>query len=173
MQNKVLISAFFRPFLRFFDVLFSSFIVGPLVVIYWATTWKLCDIFITPDDPAKSAVISFVIGFTGELIFMFYQDSIAKILKFENHKFINLVVSKVYALVNAQTCIHFWRGVWKIVDLLSTADTTSMVMNVMQNLVILMLSKTLNNLLASPFVVITDRSNDNYAITTYYKRVVN
>jgi Fuseless len=172
MQNKVFSSKYFHSFLRLFDVLFSSLVVTPLVVIYWASTWILCDIFITPDYPAKSAAFSFVIGFTGQFILVFYQDSIAKVLKFESHKFINLLVSKVYALIAAQTSIHFWRGVWKFVDLSSPADITALAMNVVQNLLILMLSKTLINSLASPFVVITDQTNADYAITTYFKRVV-
>lgn len=173
MQNKLFISAFFHRFLRLFDVLFSSLIVGPLVVIYWVSAWKLSDIFIRPDDPLKSAAISIAIGFTGQFALMFYQDSIAKVLKFEDHKFVNLVVSKVYGLVSAQTCIQFWRGVWMIVDLLSSTDTTTTAMNIVQNLSILVLSKTLKNALAGPFVVTTDKVDGNYAISTYNKRVVN
>lgn len=174
MQNKYFISKFLRLFFPFFDILLSCLIIGPLVVIYWVTTWKLCDIFITPDDLLKSATISFVIGFIGQIILVFYQDSIAKVLKFENRKFINLFVSKVYALVVAQTSIHFWRGVWKFVDIISSsADTTIMTVNLVQNLVILMLSKTLINSLAVPFVVTTDQKSGEYTITTYNKRVVN
>lgn len=173
MQSTFLNSAVFRSFLRLFDVLFSALVIGPLVIIYWTTTWRLSDIFITPDDQVKSAAISLVIGFVGQFILVFYQDSIAKLLKFENHKLINLLMLKVYAIFVAQTSIHFWRGIWQIIDFLSASDTVTMTMNVVQNLLILMLSKVLKNSLATPFVVIKDQMNADYAVTTRCRRVVN
>lgn len=172
MQSKIFTSALFRSFLRLFDVMFSTLIVGPLVIIYWTTTWRLTDILITPDDRVKSATISLVIGFTGQFILVFYQDSIAKVLKFENHKVINLVMLKVYAIAVAQTAIQFWRGIWQTVDFLSAGDTVTMAMNIAQNLLILMLSKVLKNSLASPFVVIKDQIGADYVVTTRCRKVV-
>lgn len=172
MRNKLLSSKFFKPFVHVFDVLFAFFVVGPLVIIYWVSTWILCDLFIKPDDPKISAVISFAIGLVGQLFLMFYQDSIAKHLKFKNHKFINLIVSKFYALVFALTSISLWRGMWKFVDINSSNDVFALAVNILQNTLILAITKTLKNSIASPFVVTTDQLDCDYKIITLFKRVV-
>ena len=172
MQTKFVIAEFFKPFVRVLDVLFSSVVVGPLVVCYWITTWKIFDLFIKPDDPRLSATISFIIGFTGQLIFVFYQNEIRKSFKFENHKFINFVVSKVYILLFAQTCISFWRGVWNFVDIVSSSNTLLLSMNAIQNLLLMVISKTLRNSISAPFVVESDKINEDFTIKTYFKRVV-
>lgn len=173
MQNKILTSKLFRPLVRVADVLFSLVIVGPLVILYWVTTWKICDIYITPDEPKKSALISFAIGFTGQFIFMFYQDAIAKILKFQKYKIVNLIVSKVYALLFAQTCISFWRGIWKFCDMVAPIETIPTLINLAQNVALLMITKTFKNSYSTPFVLATDQMESDYEIPTFFKRVVN
>lgn len=173
MKNKFFIPKPFQPFVQVFDVLFSSIIAGPLVIVYWVSTWKLCDIFIMPDDPTTSAVISLAIGSFGQFFLMFYQGAISELLTFKKRKFVNLMVSKMYALVLAQTCIHYWRGVWAMIDLFSPTDTFVTVMNVVQNCLILMISKTLRNSISVPFVVTTDQVESDYGVSTYFKRVVN
>lgn len=172
MQSKHFIAEFFRSFSHLFDILFSLLIVGPLVVIYWVTTWKICDIFIKPEEPQLSATISFVIGFSGQFALVFYQDLITKSLKFKKCKFLNLIVSKLYALFAALTCISFWRGVWKFIDIFSPSDQISIALNVAQNLLILILSKTLKNSLAPPFVLSLDSSAGNYSAGTFFKKKV-
>lgn len=172
MWSKIFIFEFFSSFLRLFDVLFSLTVVCPLVLIYWATTWKIGDIFLTPNEPLKSATISFSIGFSGQFFLLFFQDFITKSLKFKNNKCVNLLVSKVYALIVAQTCIHFWRGVWMFIDFVSSPGITSMFINLIQNLTILSLSKSLKNLLASPFVLLVDKSDGDYSAATFFKTKV-
>lgn len=172
MQNKIIALQFLQPFLRTFDVLFSSFVCAPLVVVYWVTTWKLAEIFISPNDPTLSAVISLLIGFSGQFILMFFQDVIGKLLTFKNRKFINLMLSKLYALVLAQTCINFWRGVWNFVDMTSSSNVKTMALNIVQNSLIMMISKTFKNSISNPFIVATDETECDYSITTYFGRVV-
>lgn len=172
MLDKLFVPTIFKPFVRTFDVLFASLIAGPLVVVYWLSTWKLCDSFIRPDNPTISAVISFVIGLCGQLIVMFYQAEIGKLLTFEKLKFVNLMLTKGFALVLALTCILLWRGVWMFLDLISANDNFSMTCNVVLNLVILMVTKTIRNSSSTPFVVTTDQFDNEYQISTYFKRVV-
>lgn len=172
MLDKLFVPTIFKPFVRTFDVLFASLIAGPLVVVYWLSAWKLCDSFIRPDNPTISAVISFVIGLCGQLIVMFYQAEIGKLLTFEKLKFVNLMLSKGFALVLALTCILLWRGMWMFLDLISANDNFSMICSVVLNLVILMVTKTIRNASSTPFVVTTDQLDNEYQITTYFKRVV-
>jgi hypothetical protein len=172
MQSKNFISEFFRSFSRLFDVLFSLLIVVPLVVIYWQTAWKISDILFTPEEPLKSATISFVIGFFGQFVLLYYQDLITRCLKFDNCRCINLVFSKVYALFAAQTCIQFWRGIWMFIDALSSGNEIVMVVNLVQNSLILILLKTFKNSLSSPFVMLIDKSDGNYPAGTLFSSKV-
>lgn len=172
MQNKIFISEIFRSFAHQFDILFSLLIVSPLVVIYWATSWKISDIFILPENPLKSATISFAVGFSGQFVLIFYQDLITKSLKFEKRKFVNLIVSKIYALFAAQTNIQLWRGTWNFLDMLSSGDKVGMSINIVQNSVILILLKVYKNSLASPFVLMMDQSGGDYSAGTFLNKKV-
>lgn len=172
MLDKLFVPIIFKPFVRSFDVLFALLIAGPLVVVYWLSAWKLCDSFIRPDNPTISAVISFVIGLCGQFIVMFYQVEIGQLLTFEKRKFVNLMLSKAFALILALTCILLWRGMWMFLDLLSANDNFSMICSVFLNLVILMVTRTIRNSSSTPFVVTTDQLDNDYQITTYFKRVV-
>lgn len=160
-------------FLRVFNVLISCLIIAPLVVIYWASTWKLCDIYIVPSDPALSSTISLVVGFSVQFFFMFHQDSIAELLTCKNNKCLNIVLMKVYALVSALTCVNFWRGVWGFVDKVSTDEIAMLIMNITQNLLILLISRTLRNSVVPPFVVAMDQIENCFKLPTYFKLKVN
>lgn len=173
IRNDILILKLCKPIIPIFDVLFSCVIVGPLVIIYWMSTWKLYDFYVTPDEPEISAAISFIIGFGGQFVIIYYQDELAIILTFENHKWINMIVSKLYTLIYAQTTINLWRGMWKFIDMYSPEDTATACLNIVQNSIILMLSKTYRNSISTPLIVATDGVENNYKIPTYSKRVVN
>lgn len=162
-----------KQFARVLDALFSTVIVAPLVAVYWFTTWTISDAFIFPDDRVKSAVTSFSIGFLGQFFVMFYQVPLAKYLTFKNHKLVNVVVTKVFALVIAQTSICLWRGTWIFADLTSTDNNFTIALNIAQNAMIMILSKSFRNCNAALFVVTLDQSENCFMVPTYFKRVVN
>lgn len=169
MHSSILL---LRPFVRAIDIVFASFVITPLVVIYWLTTWRLCDVYIKPDDPETSAVISFAIGLVGQFVLTFYQNAIAELLNFEKCRLLNFIASKLYALFAAVTCINLWRGLWVFADSVSSNDVVQMSRNIFQNLVILVLSRTLKNSVANPFVVLTDQSDSEYRVSTYFNTTV-
>jgi Fuseless len=157
-----------------FDVIFSLVVVTPLVVAFWVTAWKLGDVFITPKRVMLSAAISFAIGFSGQFVLMFCQAPLEKLLKFtgKSHWLVNVFVSRSFAFLFALTNIHLWRAAWMFADYISTEDTVSVISNVVRNLIIVALSKTLKNSISSPFVVQTDGGADQYKVATYFETVV-
>lgn len=171
IENELFLLKNFQPIVPVLDVLFSCFIVGPIVIIYWMSSWELYDYYLTADDAEISATISLTIGVVGQFLLIFYQDEIAKLLTFEKYKWINMLASKVHTLVYAQTNINLWRGMWKFIDMYSPEDTTTAVLNIIQNSIILMLSKTFRNTISAPLVVATDEVDKSYKIPTYFKRV--
>lgn len=172
IKNELLLLEFFKPIVPLLDILFSSLVVGPLVIIYWMSTWELYDYYISPEDAKISATISLIIGFIGQFVIIFFQDKIAKLLTFGQRKWINELASRLFSLAFAQTTINLWRGAWKFIDIYSPEDAISPVVNIVQNSIILMLSKTIRNSISTPFVVTTDKAETNYKIPTFFKRVV-
>lgn len=168
MHSRLLL---LKPFARAIDAVFASVVITPLVVIYWISAWCLCDIFIKPEEPEASAVISFAIGLVGQFVLCFYQSTIAKLLNFEKWRLMDFIASKLYALFAALICINLWRGLWMFADSVSSDDVVSMTRNVVQVLAILILTRTLKNSVASPFVVMTD-SNSDYRVSTYFNTTV-
>lgn len=172
MNMKLFRLGCFQPFVQILDVIFSSVVVGPLVIAYWVSVWKFCDIFIASNDDKLSAAISFAFGFGGQFLLMLFQAPIGNLLKFKKHKFIKLLVSRAYAFLFALTNINLWRAAWMFADYISTTDTIATLLNVARNLTIVMLTKTLKNSISTPFVVATDGSNDDYKVATYFGRNV-
>lgn len=169
MHSKI---SLLRPFVRAIDVAFASFVITPLVVIYWISTWRICDVYIKPEDPETSAVISFAIGLVGQFVLTFYQSTIATLLNFEKCRLFNFIAAKLYALFAAVTCINLWRGLWMFANSVSSSDPVQMTRNIVQNLIVLVLTRTLKNSIANPFVVITDQSDSDYHVFTYFNITV-
>ncbi|CRK87623.1 CLUMA_CG001419, isoform A [Clunio marinus] len=87
-----------------------------------------------------------------------------------------IIVSKFHALLIATTCISYWRGVWKFLDIAATISETNHdipitpLFDIAQNSIILMISKTFVNNMSVPFVVMTDQLENSFHIPTIFKR---
>ena len=164
----------FKPLVPFFDAVFSALVVGPLVIVYWVSSWELYNTYLKPDDPLISATISLSIGVGVQFLLIFYQNAIAKVLVFKNNKWFNSIASKLYTTLFTQVIIHLWRGIWKFIDVYTPTNNASLTLNIVQNSMILIASKTLVNLIAPPFLVSTDEDvENNRKLSTYHKREVN
>ncbi|KAJ6644139.1 hypothetical protein Bhyg_09105 [Pseudolycoriella hygida] len=152
-------------FLSVVDVAFAFIVVAPLVVTFWSTTWKLYDLFIFPNDPVISGVISWLFGFCGQMVLMFYQDSIKKLFYFEKMNFLSILILKFHALFLGHTFVSFWRGVWSFVDATSSIGLGVVGLNIIQNIIALMILRTFRNTLVPPFIVLTDKQ-EQYGMRT-------
>lgn len=173
MQAKFLKSKFLPQLISIFDVFFALFVVAPLVVTFWSTTFMLYDTFLLPNLPVISGAISWSFGICGQLVLMFYQDTFKKYLYFEKHQFISILIIKLYALFLAHTFASFWRGVWCFLDAMSTNDVSAIYLNIFQNVTILMILKSFTNTLTPPFMISTDgHHRDQYSMMTLLRRKV-
>lgn len=171
MLQTILKSNLFVQIVSIFDVLFALIVVAPLVVTFWSTSWKLYDLFILPNAPVISGAISWSFGFSGQMTLMFYQDSIKKLLVFENRNFVNALILKIYALFLGHTFVSFWRGVWSFVDAISSKDLGVVILNIVQNIITLMILKAFRNTLVPPFIVLADQQ-DQYNMRTLLEKSV-
>lgn len=154
-----------------FDVLFALIVVAPLVVIFWSTTWKLYDLFILPNDPVFSGLISWSFGFCGQMILMFYQESIKNLLNLGKKNFANILILKIYAFILGHTFVSFWRGVWVFVDVTSSKDLGVVILNIVQNIITLMILRAFRNTLVPPFIILSDQQ-DQYNMRTLMEKSV-
>lgn len=166
LKSKLLVQ-----FLSILDVLFALFVVAPLVVMFWSTTWKLYDLYIFPNDPVISGIVSWSFGFGGQMVLMFYQDSIEQRLHFKNRKVLSCVVLKIYALFLGHTFVSFWRGVWSSVDATSSKDLGVVILNILQNTIALIILRAFRNTLVPPFFILTDHQ-EQYRMRTLLQKSV-
>jgi hypothetical protein len=173
MLEKLKSINFLSLFVKIFDVLFSCFIVAPLVVIFWRSLWKLCEYFLRDTSNICGASILLLIGLIGQFVLCYYQNCIEKLLHFTKAGAIQFVISRVLILINTIVYLIVWCGLWKFVDLRSNdedAITTSI--NIIQNSIILMILKSFKNCLAPPFMLFNDFDTSEFSFVTFFRRKV-
>lgn len=171
MHLNFIKSESFVRLVSIFDVLFALIVIAPLVVVFWSTTWKLYDLFLLPNAPVLSGTISFSFGFCGQMVLMFYQNSLKKLLNFEKLSVVNNLILKIYALFLGHAFVSLWRGTWSFVDATSSKDVGVVILNICQNIITLMVLRVFRNTLVPPFIILTDQQ-DQYNMRTFQQKSV-
>lgn len=154
------------------DVLFVWFVVTPLVVLFWSTAWNIYDLILLPSEPIFSGTITFSFGFCGQMVLMYYQDSIKKLLTFENLNFVNSLMEKLYGIFMGHTFVCLWHGAWSFVDITSSDDLGVVIWNIVQNVLTLMFLRAFRNTLVPPFFISSDHEEDQYSMRTLLEKSV-
>lgn len=162
----------FVQFVSIVDVLFVSFVVTPLVVLFWSTAWNIYDLILLPNEPILSGTISFAFGFCGQMVLMYYQDSIKKLLTFEKLNFVNILNVKLYGLFMGHTFVCLWHGAWNFVDVTSSNDLGVVIWNIVQNVLTLTFLRAFRNTLVPPFFISSDHEEDQYNMRTLLEKSV-
>lgn len=171
--NEPISAKLLKSFVPVLNVGFSALVIGPIMITYWVSSWELYDFYLKSNDPNTSTAISLAIGFGGQFLLMFYQDTIAKLFIFKNHKWLSLIISKIFVTLYAQIDVNLWRGTWSFLDLLAPAGNTMLIINILKNFIILIASETYMNLFGPPLAVATDEDIlNNFKVRTYFKREV-
>lgn len=158
-------------FLYLSDILFSTLILGPAIVVYWRGTWNLSDLVLKMDNLSISALISLAIGIIGHLVFTIFQKKLDKYCHPDKHRILFLIGSRFYTYVYGMVCVHGWRAGWMLMDLYLTRHVFHIFTITFVSAVILSLIKGIRNISATPFSITTDHSKNYFAIPTYFKTV--
>lgn len=158
--------------LEFLDSLYSSFIIAPLVVFYWRGTWNLSGFYLYPNNNIHSSVASLLIGIVGHLVFTIWQRTFEKYLDANRHRLVYYVGSRLYTAVFGFICVNCWRGGWQLIDHYSAGDMTTILWITIIAIVALIALKSLRNVVATPFVLITDLKFEYFRVPTKYKTMV-
>ncbi|XP_034827229.1 uncharacterized protein fusl isoform X2 [Maniola hyperantus] len=150
------------------DVLFTVFIAGPLIIIYWKATWALIDMYIYPDDRLLSAIWTTAFGMIFGLLLSFFQEFGKTKLKPDAGKAKYFILTRLYtcfaAVVNVAAC----RGVWNLLEFV-LQDTRSIFMSTIASTLAVMALRTLRNVNSAPFGITVDAAEDYFEAPTFYK----
>ena len=156
--------------LRVIDILWSCFIVTPLVVFYWSGTWKLLDAYVLPVSatdgvPLLSSYVSLgigtAIGLSGYLVLPLLSEHVNPQWSVKH-----AIVSRIFSYIYVFGILNFWRGVWNITDHFVGTDLKwSLVCYAISKLILIAL-RSVSSCLSSPFIVTKDHRDDFYKTYT-------
>jgi len=150
------------------DYLISIFIITPLVIGTWRGLFAVQNMFLIPEKPIVSALISFLLGLTGEISFILLQYQLNSILK-RRHTVTFVVLSRGLNIVLGIYCIAFWRGLWNLLDIFTGDTWESSISQCTIGITCLILLKSLRNIICPPFAVELDNNSQNFfTIGTLY-----
>lgn len=158
-------------FLTVLDTLLSTLVISPLVVSYWRGTWQLMDVYVYPHHPLYSAAVSLGIGLGGILVLTMGQTLLADSLHPDRHRMLYYLCSRVYTAVFGVCCVNSWRGAWRVLDLYAGNGVDVVVAVTASAVVILAGARTLRNVSAPPFAIVTDRREGYFEVPTMFKYV--
>ncbi|CAG4949364.1 unnamed protein product [Colias eurytheme] len=166
--NAALFKEHFSSVLECFDVIFTTSVAGPLIIIYWQVTWHLMDIYICPWNPFLSAVVTTAIGLTFGLILSIFQHYICQRVTPEIGRVKYFVITRLYTYIAGVVNIGACRGVWNILDL-TEKDPLTTVFTTASSIIALICLKALRNLEAAPFSVAIDDDEGYFDASTFYR----
>ncbi|CAB3255692.1 unnamed protein product [Arctia plantaginis] len=104
------------------DCIFSVAVVGSLVVFVWRGSWALLDIFLFPEDVAKSCWTSLIVGYAIVVVTFALQAPVRwAAARLQGAP--RLLLADVYHLVSFIATVNVWRGVWGLLDVYFFPDS--------------------------------------------------
>lgn len=156
--------------LEIIDVVFTIFLAGPLIIIYWKATWALMDLYIYPDDPLLSAVWTAAFGIIVGLVLCGIQEPLNKLLVPEygikKYLFFTRLYTCIAAVVNVAAC----RGVWNLLECFIN-DPMAVVISTAASMVAIIFLRAFRNVDSAPFCITVDTVEDYFDAPTFYKTV--
>jgi hypothetical protein len=142
-----------RIALKTLDYGYSFFVVTPLLVLFWYSTWTAFDVLVASSNQYK--MILYAAGLSGQFFLLYHHDVPRRIFNVQN-EIASAFLSRFHVLICGVVNICFWRLVWISYDTISSNDNNSIVLNVVQNAAILMALRVFVNSISIPFVVTMD-----------------
>lgn len=157
--------------LTILDTLIACVIVSPCVVGYWRSVWTLMDIHVLPDQNGYSALISFIIGYGGHVLFCMLQKIFAKYIRSER-RLLFYIISRLYTGCFGIVCVNGWRGPWLLI--FNDTDQHINIVWTVTGLSVIALAclRALKNVSAPPCMIGTDGSKGYFEVLTAFRTVV-
>ncbi|XP_014678373.1 PREDICTED: uncharacterized protein LOC106818164 [Priapulus caudatus] len=156
-----------RRLLRLADAVLSLCIFTPTTVFFWRGGWQLMDLYLYPNNPVPSVLISLCIGYTGALVMHSGQFLLQKYIQPEN-TLTFVVLSRLYSVVFAFTSVNHWRGVWASLDYYTGYTLLSAGLSTFISIAVLLGMGATKSVIASPFCICTDNADTFFLASTFF-----
>ena len=151
------------------DTLLAALVVAPAVVTYWRGTWTIMDYYVFYDNHTYSSWVSFWIGTIGHMFFVLMQRPLTRCLNPDVHRLAYYVASRIYTSVYGFVCVNAWRGPWKLLDRYTGHEIWSVLATMGVSVIALGAMRTLRNISAPPFSIITDNFEGYFQVPTMFR----
>ncbi|XP_040165325.1 uncharacterized protein LOC120901439 isoform X1 [Anopheles arabiensis] len=154
------------------DSLFSLFLITPMVVAHWRGTWGWMDL----NGSHFPGWLCFVLGATLHTTFALLREPLNAALtlaraapKSRWSSVKRWLVNRMYTYAFSMACLMHWRGGWNVMELYFAFNLLPALSISAICLVGLVLSKSVRNLLAPPFIILTDRKEAMFSFPTRFR----
>lgn len=151
------------------DMMLSALLISPLVVSYWRGTWCLMDYYVYPERPDYSSYVSLGIGLSVILIFTLFQGPLKNHLHPNKHRLSYYFFSRLYTAFFGFACVNSWRGAWIFLDVYTGDSPDAVLATTLSSVALLTCLRTLRNISAPPFAIVTDRSEGYFEVPTMFR----
>lgn len=158
-------------FLYISDIIFSSCILAPLIVIYWRGTWNLSDYFLNDNPLMQGAITSLGIGIIGHMFFTILQEKFRKSLDPSKHRFMFYLCSRSYTYFYGIVCVNGWRAGWILLDEVLVPSVLDIFVVTFIAAIVLALLRGIRNISATPFSIADDGQKEYFTTPTMFKTV--
>ena len=159
---------FCNGLLAVIDSFLSVIIFAPLVVGYWRGCWQLTEHYLLPNDTERSLWTSFAIGTVPGLFFCLAQVALEKLFDFGKRPTLHLIASRIYTIGYCVISVNHWRGVWAAWDFYTGISWISGLTSALLGIFFLSITRGLVNILAPPFIVVTDHPDGYFSVQTQF-----
>lgn len=156
--------------LEVIDILFTAFVAGPLVIIYWKATWALMDLYIYPKDKLLSAVWTAALGITIGLVLCAVQEILSKMIAPEFGRKKYFFLTRLYTCVAAVISVAACRGIWNLLEYFFD-DPIAVILCTFASATAIIALRAVRNLDSAPFCITVDTAEDYFGAPTFYKTV--
>lgn len=115
---------------------------------------------------------SLVIGIIGHFLFTWKQHFFRKHFDPDRRRLTFYCISRLYTAFYGIICVNTWRGGWQLVDHYTAKEMSTILSVTIFAIISLIGLKTLRNVTATPFVIVTDHSREYFDIPTMFKKSV-
>lgn len=110
-----------KRFLHAGDTFISLFLISPLVILHWRSTWALMDYYGNQFPPWNCMIYGMLLHTTIALLREFLYEQCSKSSRHSMKTWHGLVFryifTKFYAYVFSMGCNMHWRGGWAVIDM--------------------------------------------------------
>lgn len=156
-----------RALLAVLDTLFSCMVVAPAVVGYWRGTWELANMYVCPERPLLSSLLSMGLGTVGHLTLMLSQGFLKKHLDPDRSRLNYYLWSRLYTVAYGVVSVNSWRGPWGLMEMLMGRGSSTAPLLV--SVVALMALRCLRNVTAPPFALALDRPKEYFDVPSMFR----